>query len=52
MEKYHARVLFFFSILHKRGGALTGLKYFLVIFVWSVHFVDLNCIGFRPSDDR
>ena len=42
----HTRVL----ILHKCGGAVTGLKCFLVVFVWSVHFVDSKHIGIQPSE--
>ena len=41
-----------FFMLHKCGGALTVLKCFLVIFVWSVHFVESNCISFQPSDNQ
>ena len=41
-----------FFILHKHGGALPGLKCFLIIFVLSVLFVDLNHVGFQPSDNR
>ena len=28
------------------------IKCFLVVFVWNVHFVDSNCIGFLPSDNK
>ena len=35
-----------FFILHKCGSAVTGFKCFLVIFVWSIRFVDLNCVSF------
>ena len=30
----------------------TGFKCFLVVFVRSVHFVDLNHVSFQPSDNR
>ena len=37
-----------FFILHELGSALSGLKYFLVIFVG----VNLKLVGFQPSDNH
>ena len=36
------------------NGLLTWqcVKCCLVVFVWNVHFVDSNCIGFLPSDNK